>query len=69
MATATARLLVGRKIAGFEPRPFDDRRGGTAHHPVLMLDNGALLRFVVEETDTGDYGVLPVYVKPPQRRK
>lgn len=52
-----ARQLVGRTIVGFDPCPFDDGRGGIAHDPVILLDDGSRLRFVVEETDVGEYGV------------
>jgi hypothetical protein len=53
----SAKSLVGRKIVSFEPNPFPDGRGGTAHAPVLFLDDGTILRFVVKETDVGDYGI------------
>lgn len=61
---ATSRLLEGRRIVGFEANRFPDGRGGTAHRPVIVLDNGARLTFVTEETEIGDYGVACVYHPP-----
>lgn len=63
---ATARLLVGRKIVAVDLQPFDDDRGGIAHNPRITLDNGAVIFFVAEETDVGDYGIWPGYqpIKP-----
>lgn len=66
---ATPRLLVGRKIVAVEMGSFPDRDidGKTlriCHDPVLVLDNGARVHFVVEETDQGDhYGIRPCYSK------
>ncbi len=60
--------VVGRTIVGFDPGPFDDGRGGTAHDPVLMLDNGVRLAFVVMETES-DYGVDIVARKPNQSQR
>lgn len=61
MRNATAKLLVGRRIVGFRHNPWSDGRGGTAHNPVIELDNGAVLTFTVEETDCGEYGVCCSY--------
>jgi len=58
------KWVIGRTITQLEMNPFDDLRGGTAHNPVFVLDNGARLRFLTEETDTGDYGTEIVYHKP-----
>lgn len=55
---ATRRALIGRKIVGVDFRPFDDGKGGTAHNPTLMLDNGRRVYFTTEETDMGEYGTL-----------
>lgn len=53
-----ARELVGRRIVAFDPRPFPDGRGGTAHAPYITLDDGSQLRFLVEETDSAlGYGI------------
>jgi hypothetical protein len=55
---ATKRHLVGRRIMAVDFRPFDDGRGGTAHNPVLTLDNGRRVTFTTEETEVGEYGTL-----------
>jgi hypothetical protein len=49
--------LVGKRIVAVDWGPFPDGKGGTAHRPVLTLDSGRVLRFVVEETTVGKYGV------------
>lgn len=70
LTTASARLLVGRTIVGFELRSWrDDDPERTAHHdPVLVLDNGARVSFTVTETYQGaSYGVRPNY--HPKERK
>lgn len=59
---ATSKELVGRKIVGYNPRlfragSFGYRAKQWAHDPELILDNGWILRFHVEETDCGFYGV------------
>jgi hypothetical protein len=61
MTTATKRLLVGRKIANFNHGKVPNGRDGSAHIPVIVLDNGATLEFVTEETDLGFYGVRILY--------
>ena len=58
------RELVGRKIVGFKANPFADGRGGLAHDPALVLDDGSILRFVVEETDVHEYGVFVRRILP-----
>jgi len=73
MAThASAKLLVGRRIVGYEPHPFESREhpelgSQVAHFPVLTLDNGARLTFATEETEVGEYGTAIIYHAP--RRK
>jgi hypothetical protein len=57
------RTLVGYKIVAVEPQPFPDGRGGTAHKPVLVLDDGRRVKFLVDETET-DYGVNVVVARP-----
>ena len=54
------RQLVGRKILDFRRCQFADGRGGIAYDPEIILDNGTAIRFVVQETDVGEYGVLLV---------
>lgn len=61
MRLATKRLLEGRRIKTFALQSFPDGRGGKAHNPVIILDNGARLMFTVTETETGEYGVSPCY--------
>lgn len=70
LSTASARLLVGRTIVGFELRTWrDDDPERTPHHdPVLVLDNGARVTFTVTETYNGDsYGIRPNYHRKPKR--
>ncbi len=74
MTRATARLLVGRRIVGFELRTFSDGDGvleATHHDPIILLDNGARVTFMVTETDSGDaYGIDPQYhPKKPRKRR
>jgi hypothetical protein len=60
-----ARDLIGRKIVGVKWNRFRTEKPGVkpadgdywATDPVLILDNGRQLRFVVQETDVGEYGV------------
>lgn len=69
MTTASARLLVGRRIAAYDARTFDRGRAGercVAHDPIITLDNGATLTFSTEETETGEYGVRVLYHPPPK---
>lgn len=53
---AMARALIGRTITAVQFRPFASENG-TAHDPVLILDNGRAVSFVVEETGGAEYGV------------
>lgn len=62
--TVRARDLVGRTIVAVDFRPFRHERalGGEdlspyTTDPVLILDNGREVRFVVCETEVGEYGV------------
>jgi hypothetical protein len=65
MATpATTRLIVGRRIVALDQQPYDGGRGRIAHYFLLTLDNGARLRGVVDETETGEYGVELIYDPP-----
>lgn len=54
---AKTRDLVGRTIKAVDWRPFKsyDPRG-TAHNPILTLDNGRRVWFTTEETESGEYG-------------
>jgi hypothetical protein len=63
IVTASARLLVGRRIVGFVARAERDQDGRTNHDPTIYLDNGARLEFTAEEIFNGSgYGVFPMYV-------
>lgn len=74
MANVRARDLVGRKIVAVRFNRFPAwmenqraRRGEWANNPVLVLDNGRELKFVVQETDVGEYGVeLRLTARPPR---
>src|SRR5262249_4740060 len=55
-----AKDLVGKKIVRFLTNPFPDGRGGTAHNPRIVLNDGSVLSFTVEETDVERYGVFIV---------
>lgn len=57
------RWIVGKRILAVEMNPSDDGRGGTAYSPVIRLEGGAKLRFVTQETETGEYGTEIVYHK------
>jgi hypothetical protein len=61
MKIANARLLVGRKIVGFELQGARDKsRGVMLYAPVITLDNGARVSFTVQEGED-DYGIDPTY--------
>lgn len=55
--------LIGRMIVGFEPNTFDNGYGQLAHDPIIHLDDGSRLVFVVEETDRNCYGVKVIKVR------
>jgi hypothetical protein len=58
---ARKRDLIGRRIVDVDwrrfPRDPDDADSDMTTDPVLTLDNGVRLTFVVSETETGEYGV------------
>ena len=56
------RLLEGHRIVKVEMNPFLSR-GVKAYDPVLILENGARIRFLVQETE-GGYGVDILYADP-----
>lgn len=62
--TLSAQLskLTGRKIRSIKLRPFPDGNGGLAYNPVILLDNGTRLVFIVQETEAGEYGVKPMVI-------
>ena len=59
--------LIGGRIANVDMRPFVSGKGRlrrTCHDPIIELDDGSVLTFVVEETDSGErYGVNIVRTK------
>lgn len=63
------KRLVGRRIVRVANRTFDDGRGGIAHDPEIVLDDGTRLTFSVEETETGEYGVSVNCLLPIRREK
>jgi hypothetical protein len=54
------RRVIGRRIVDVELRAFPNGKGGQTFNPQIILDNGRALRFIVEETEVGEYGVRPV---------
>lgn len=52
--------LRGRKVKRALLNPHSDGRGGVAYDPAIVFEDGTLVRFVVQETDTGEYGIEPV---------
>jgi len=68
MRGVTARDLVNRKIVAVDLDGFRDASGYHTR-PVLTLDNGRRLSFVVSETFSGDdYGVT-LCMSPPTKRR
>jgi hypothetical protein len=53
------RDLIGRTIVDVDWRRFATGKKDApfACRPLLILDNGRILYFTVQETETGDYGV------------
>ena len=58
MADAKRADIVGRRIVGLRLNAHDDGRGQRTYDPEITLNNGAILSFVVHETE-GDYGIDP----------
>jgi len=63
MKAPQTHLFKGKVVDRVDWRQFDDGRGGTAHDPLIVFTDGSALVFMTEETNTGDYGVLPIYHK------
>jgi hypothetical protein len=63
MKAPQTHLFKGKVVDRVDWRPFDDGRGGIAHDPLIIFTDGSALAFMTQETDVGDYGVLPVYQK------
>jgi hypothetical protein len=68
MARKRVQSIVGKKIARVEMNPsvegeHHDRR--TMHRPVIVLEDGSRVVFVVEEHPIGaEYGVNLIVVRP-----
>ena len=58
-----SRDVVGRKIVKFVQQRARTNSGFSTEIVEIVLDNGALIRFVVHETES-DYVVHPIFVKP-----
>lgn len=54
---AVRRALIGRRIVDVDLNPFEDGRGDRTADPTLILDNGARVFFLVDETEGDGYGV------------
>ncbi len=62
MILANNKLLKGRVIQEIRLQRWSDKvRGITAYDPVIVLDNGAMISFSVQETESGEYGIKPNY--------
>lgn len=67
MSAFHTRWVVGKTIARVEMNPFNaggQGRGTTAHDPEIFFTDGSSIRFITEETETGEYGTEIVYRKP-----
>ncbi|HTS01372.1 MAG TPA: hypothetical protein VMN04_02535 [Thermoanaerobaculia bacterium] len=64
---AAALALRGKTVARVVLSPFAPSNGGElATDPAIYFTDGSCLRFVVQETEVGEYGVGLVY---PARRR
>lgn len=64
------RRVIGRKIVDVRLNPFQsdpNHPRSRAHDAVIVLDNGAEIGFLVQETEIGEYGVYPV-LRPRTRK-
>jgi hypothetical protein len=73
MTPAQAKKLVGRTIVDVdmdEGWEGDGPQRVRMHSPTVTLDDGSLLRFVVEEhPEGGEYGVDIVRVPAPKKKR
>lgn len=66
---AACKRLVGRMIVAVEPHAFltdntgTNARNGWTCDPTLVLDDGSCVSFVVDETETGEYGFSIIRTK------
>ena len=67
---ARYRKLVGRTIVKVDPGCFqtdntgEGSRTGWTSDPTFTLDDGTSFGFTVSETEVGEYGIVPVFMKP-----
>lgn len=73
--------LLGKTIAAVNMRPFNaelysalgkdlrEGQGRQAHDPLITFTDGSSIRFVTEETETGNYGTDVVYIPAPKRSR
>ena len=54
------KKTVGKKIQRFVLRPFWDNAGNKHYDPIIILENGTAIQFLVSETDIGEYGIEPL---------
>jgi hypothetical protein len=65
-----ARDLIGRTIVAVDFNVFQTGVGQEkSTKPVITLDNGRKLLFVVSETESGEYGVEMHVTKKPEGTK
>ena len=62
---ATRRCLIGKTIRDFELGKQPNGMGGVIYNPIITLDDGSLLSFLVEEAPDSacGYGVYPCFTK------
>ena len=63
-ARTVKKALVGRKIIDVKLNRFSNGQGGFANDPQLFLDDGTVIAFSTQETESGDYGTALVIVPP-----
>lgn len=64
MSGFNPKWIVGKTVERVEARPFyagGEGRGRVAHDPHIFFADGSSIRFVTEETETGEYGTEIVY--------
>ena len=65
------RSVIGRRIVDVRLNSFDggnEFRRMTCHDVAIVLDDGAEIRFNVEETEVGVYGVEPYLARRGSKR-
>lgn len=58
--SSEVRKVVGKRVKNIRLNPFSDGRKRTAYEPVIEFEDGTTMRFVVTETEVGEYGVCPI---------